>query len=129
MDDFRLGTVIRRVRQARGWRQSDLASRAGASGSAVSRIERGQIGQQSIDGLRAIAAALEIRVDLVPRWHAGDLDRLLNRAHSELHESVAREFGSRWPDWSLAPEASFAIYGERVWSTSSDGMRAGARSS
>lgn len=113
MDDFRVGTVIRRIRQARGWRQADLADRAGTSASAVSRAERGQFGPQSLDGTRRIAAALDIRLDLVPCWRGGDLDRLLNRAHSALHESVARTFREEWPAWVLAPEVSFSIYGER----------------
>ena len=113
VDDFRVGTVIRRVRQSRGWRQDDLATRAQASRSVVSRIERGQVGPQSLDSLRAVAAALDIRLDLVPRWRGGDLDRLLNLAHSGLHESVARTFQNAWPAWILAPEASFSIYGER----------------
>lgn len=113
MDDSRLAAVIRRVRQARGWRQEDLARRANSSGSAVSRIERGQIGPQSLDDLRAVAAALDVRLDLVPRWRGGDLDRLLNHAHSGLHESVARMFRDELPAWSMAPEVSFAIYAER----------------
>ena len=113
MDDLRLGAVIRHVRQARGWRQADLAARANASTSAISRIERGILGPQSVDAVRAIAAALEIRVDLVPRWRGGDLDRLLNAGHSKLHESVARTVRDRWPAWELAPEVSFSIYGER----------------
>jgi transcriptional regulator with XRE-family HTH domain len=113
MDDFRLGTVIRLVRQARGWRQRDLASKSRVSQSMISRIELGHIGPQSIDSLRAVAAALDIRVDLVPRWRGGDLDRLLNRGHSALHESVARTFRDELPAWILAPEASFAVFGER----------------
>jgi transcriptional regulator with XRE-family HTH domain len=113
MDDIRLGTAIRLVRQRRGWRQQDLATRAGVSQSFVSRIELGRVGPQSIDSVRALAAALEIRVDLVPRWRAGDLDRLLNSRHSALHESVARMFRDQLPGWVLAPEVSFAIYGER----------------
>jgi len=113
MDDFRVGTVIRLVRQARGWRQRDLADRSGVSQSTVSRLERGQIGSQSITVVRAVAAALDVRIDLVPRWRAGDLDRLLNRGHSVLHESVARTFRDQWPAWTLAPEVSFAVYGER----------------
>ena len=113
MDDFRLGTVIRLVRQARGWRQDDLSEKSGVSQSAISRIERGQIGPQSVDSVRAVAAALDIRVDLVPRWRGGDLDRLLNRRHSALHESVARIFRDELPSWMLAPEVSFAIYAER----------------
>lgn len=113
MDDFRFGTIVRLLRQARGWRQEDLAKHAGASRSSISRIERGQIGPQSIDSLRAVAAALDIRLDLVPRWRGGELDRLLNRAHSALHESVARMFRDELPAWMLAPEVSFAIYAER----------------
>jgi transcriptional regulator with XRE-family HTH domain len=113
VDDFRLGTVIRLVRQARGWRQQDLADKAGVSQSAVSRIDRGQIGPQSVDSLRTIAAALDIRLDLMPRWRGGHLDRLLNRAHSTLHESVARTFRDGLPAWIIAPEVSFAIFGER----------------
>lgn len=113
MDDFRFGTIVRLLRQARGWRQEDLAKHAGVSRSSISRIERGQIGPQSIDSLRAVAAALDIRLDLVPRWRGGELDRLLNRAHSALHESVARMFRDELPAWMLAPEVSFAIYAER----------------
>jgi transcriptional regulator with XRE-family HTH domain len=113
MDDFRLGTVIRKVRQARGWRQLDLSARSGVSPSAISRIELGQIGPQSIDSLRAVAKVLDIRIDLIPRWRGGDLDRLLNRGHSALHESVSRTFRDDVPAWILAPEVSFAVYGER----------------
>ncbi len=113
MEDLRFGTVIRLVRQRRGWRQQDLAERSGVSQTVISRLERGHLGPQSIDDVRAVAAALDVRVDLVPRWRAGDLDRLLNRGHSALHESVARLFRDELPAWVLAPEVSFAIYGER----------------
>jgi len=113
MDDFRFGTVIRLVRQRRGWRQQDLSDKSGVSQSTISRIERGILGAQSIDRIRAVATTLEIRVDLVPRWRAGDLDRLLNSGHSALHESVARAFRAELPAWILAPEVSFSIFGER----------------
>jgi transcriptional regulator with XRE-family HTH domain len=113
MDDFRLGTAIRRVRQRRRWRQQDLSDRSGVSQPVISRMERGHLGSQSIDTIRAVASALEIRVDLVARWRAGNLDRLLNSGHSGLHESVARMFRDELPAWILAPEVSFAIYGER----------------
>jgi transcriptional regulator with XRE-family HTH domain len=113
MDDFRFGTVIRLARQRLGWRQSDLAARSGLSQAFISKLERGHLGSQSIESVRAVAAALDIRVDLLPRWRAGDLDRLLNRGHSALHESVARMFSDELPAWILAPEVSFSIYGER----------------
>jgi transcriptional regulator with XRE-family HTH domain len=113
VDDFRLGSAIRQVRRSRGWRQVDLAERSGASQATVSRIERGHITTLSVGRVRTIAHALDIRVDVVPRWRGGDLDRLLNRRQSKLHESVARAFRSRWPAWNVVPEASFSIYGER----------------
>jgi transcriptional regulator with XRE-family HTH domain len=113
VDDFRLAAAIRQVRQSRGWRQLDLAQRSGTSQTAVSRVERGRVGALSVARIRAIGAALDIRVDVVPRWRGGELDRLLNRRHSALHESVARTFAARWPAWTLAPEVSFSIYGER----------------
>ena len=63
--------------------------------------------------IRRIAKALDVRVDLTPRWRAGELDRLMNSKHSQLHESLARWFGDELPDWVLRPEVSFAVYGER----------------
>lgn len=112
MDDQRLGAVIRLVRTRRGWRQIDLARAAGVSRAMVSRIERGHLGSVSMDKIRAVAAALDIRVDLRPLWRAGDLDRMLNARHSALHELVAKRF-AEVGGWLTEPEASFSIYGER----------------
>lgn len=113
MDDARFGSAIRAVRQKRGWRQADVAARAGVSPSTISRLERGHPGSFSLDTIRAVSGALDIRVDLVARWRAGDLDRLLNARHSALHDLVARWFGDQLPAWVLAPEVSFNVYGER----------------
>ena len=113
MDDIRFGTVVKVARQSHGWRQADLEEKSGVSQSAISRIERGHIGPQSIDSVRKVCAALEIRVELVAHWRGGDLERLANRRHSALHESVARWFHGELPAWILAPEVSFSIYGER----------------
>lgn len=113
MVDTRLGAAVRCVRQANGWLQADVAARAGISDSTVSRVEHGDVDEIAVRTIRAVASALGIRVDLVPRWRGGDLDRLVNRAHSVLHESVAEAFRRRWPEWILVPEATFSIYGER----------------
>ena len=113
MDDQRLGSTIRAVRLKRGWRQVDLAARSRVSPATISRLERGHPGSLSLDIIRRVAAALDIRVDLVPRWRAGDPDRLLNAKHSQLHELVARWFDAELPVWVLAPEVSYAIYSER----------------
>ena len=61
--------------------------------------------------LERVAEALDVRLDLIPRWHGGDLDRMLNAGHAALHETVARLLGSH--GWLLAPEATFSVYGER----------------
>lgn len=113
VDDQRFGTAFRTVRQRRGWRQGDLAARAGVSQVTISRIERGHLASQSVDALRRVGAALDIRVDVIARWRAGDLDRLLNARHSRFHDLVAKEFSRRFPGWDLAPEVSFSIFGER----------------
>jgi transcriptional regulator with XRE-family HTH domain len=112
VDDQRFGSAVRAVRIRRGWRQHDLAARSGVSQPTISRLERGHPGSLTLDMIRRVAGALDIRVDLVARWRAGDLDRLLNAKHSQLHELVARWFAAELPAWVLAPEVSYAIYRE-----------------
>jgi transcriptional regulator with XRE-family HTH domain len=111
MDSVRLGSAFRAVRLRRGWRQGDLAARVRVSTATISRIERGQIGAMSLDTLMTVGAALEIRIDVLPRWRGGELDRMLGSGHSAMHEGVARLLGAT--AWTLAPEVSFGIYGER----------------
>jgi transcriptional regulator with XRE-family HTH domain len=89
-----------------------VAARAGVSRSLVSVLERGHLDGVTIAVVRRVAQALGIRLDLVVRWRAGDLDRLLNAGHAALHEEIARYLGSL-PDWLQAPEVSFSIFGER----------------
>jgi transcriptional regulator with XRE-family HTH domain len=114
MDDLqRTGAAIRAVRIRRGWTQSALAARASVHRSVVSRIERGHLEGTTVWRILAVAKALDMRVRVTPSWRAGDLDRLLNGGHSRLHESVAAWFSDELPEWILAPEVSFAIYGER----------------
>jgi hypothetical protein len=50
----------------------------------------------SLDGLRRVGQTLDIRVDLVVRWRAGELDRQLNSATSNDHP------GGAMPDRALA---------------------------
>lgn len=112
VDDLRFGSTVRSLRLHRGWRQADLATAAASSGAAISRIERGHLDSVAVGTLRGVAAALDVRVDLVPRWRGGDLDRLLNRRHARLHESFARRIRGE-AGWTMRPEVSFSIYGER----------------
>jgi transcriptional regulator with XRE-family HTH domain len=112
VDDVQVGARIRAIRVRLGLRQIDVAQAARVSQPTISRMERGHLGRLSLETVRAIAAVLEIRIDLVPRWRGGDLERAVNARHAALHEAVARRFGD-WPEWALSPEVSFSIYGER----------------
>ena len=112
MDDVRIGRPIRAVRIRKGWRQEDLAGEAGVSQDAVSRLERGQLGGMTVDSIRAIGKAINMLIDLTPRWEGGEMDRLLGWRHSALGDAVARRFAAM-PGWAIAPEVTFSIYGER----------------
>ena len=111
MTDQQFGSLIRAVRLKQRLRQSDVAVRAGVSQATVSRIERGHLGRLSVETVRMVAAALDIRADFIGRWRSGDLDRLMSARHSALSESVVRAFPGT--GWLIAPEVSFSIYGER----------------
>lgn len=112
MDDGRLGRVFRAVRIKKGWRQLDVAVRAGVSQQTVSRVERGSLAGVPWGTLVRVAQELGIRVSVDAWWEGAELDRLLGGRHSALHEAVALLF-AELPDWVLAPEVTFAIYGER----------------
>jgi len=109
----RCGAAFRAVRIKRGWRQIDVAERAGVNRSVVSAIERGHLERVAIGTLLAVARVLEIQVTWSTRWRAGDLDRLVAGRHARLHEAVASWFATTLPEWILAPEVSFSIFGER----------------
>lgn len=112
MNAVRLGSTIRALRIKKAWRQQDLAVLAHCSRGAVSKLEGGRVGELEVSALLRIAEALGATFDLALRWHGGDLDRLVNSRHSQLHESVARALLAA-PGWEIAPEVSFSIYGER----------------
>ncbi len=78
----------------------------------VSRIEHGHLDAVTIAALRAVASTLEIRVDIVPRWRGGDLDRLVNARHAALAEVCVQRLRTIG-GWEVRPEVSFSIYGER----------------
>ena len=59
MDDVRLGARFRALRHRLGWRQVDLANRAGVTQDDVSRIERGRTANMPLRKLRQVADALE----------------------------------------------------------------------
>ncbi len=112
MDDLRFGSALRTLRIRRRLRQLDVAVAAGVSRAAVSRLERGELDRLPLGAVRRIAAALDARLDVLPRWRGGDLDRVVNERHATLHDAVAGLFRSAG-GWENDPEVSFSIYGER----------------
>lgn len=112
MDMVRIGRTFRAVRIRRGWRQEDLARRAGVSVASIRRIEHREGTRLVLSTLLKVAEALEVRIDLRPTWRGGDLDRMLNAGHAVLHEQMAVILDGL-PEWQWMPEVSFAIYGER----------------
>lgn len=81
--------------------------------SVVSVVERGHLDRIPFGKILSILGALDIRISHRIWWQGGDLDRLVNVRHARLHESVAGWFDGALPEWVLAPEVSFSIYGER----------------
>lgn len=112
MDDQRIGWSLRSIRVRKRWRQEDLAARAKVSRWVVMRIEQGRLATVPFGKVRAVAAALDARVDAVVRWQGGDLSRIVSARHARMHELIAR-YLSDVPGWIVEPEVSFSIYGER----------------
>jgi transcriptional regulator with XRE-family HTH domain len=112
MDDLAIGRSVRAARLRRGWRQADLAAASGVSRATVSRIELGDLEAIQLGTIRAVCAGLGMRLTLEARGTGGDLDRLLGARHSAMHEALAKLFAGL-PDWTVVPEVTFAIYGER----------------
>jgi transcriptional regulator with XRE-family HTH domain len=112
LDDLRFGVALRAARLRRGWRQRDVAAAARVSDGTVSRIERGHLDAVALGTIRAVARALEIRVEVLPRSRSADVDRLLSARHAGLADAVVRWLG-RFDGWVVRPEVSFSRYGER----------------
>jgi transcriptional regulator with XRE-family HTH domain len=112
MSDTTVANAVRSLRMRLGWTQSQLGVRSRTSKSTVARVEHGDVGAVTVERVRRIMLALGGRLDIVPRWNEGDLDRLLRKRHSAMHELVAASFANL-PEWQSAPEVSFSIYGER----------------
>jgi transcriptional regulator with XRE-family HTH domain len=112
VDDIRLGSVIRTLRYRQGWTQVQLAAAARLSPAAISRLEHGRVDATTLVVLRRVFRAMDARIDLIPRWHGGDLDRLVDARHAGMVETLVRRLSSL-PEWIIQPEVTFSIFGER----------------
>ena len=111
MDDVRLGSAFRAARIRHGWRQQDVAARAGLSRASVARLELGQAGTMTLATVRSLARALELQLALSLRWRGSELDRLLDAGHASMHDEIGRCLERA--GWTFAPEVSFSVFGER----------------
>ncbi|HEY3165234.1 MAG TPA: helix-turn-helix domain-containing protein [Candidatus Limnocylindrales bacterium] len=111
MDWIRLGPSYRALCIRLGWRQIDLAERAGVSRDVVSNIERGLGGRVSAATLARVAHALDERLDITLRWRSEGPDRLLDASHALLVEQTVELLAG--DGWEALVEASFEIDGER----------------
>lgn len=78
------------VRIRRGYRQRDVAVRAGVSSSVIARQERGII--RSLDALERHSAALELRIDVRLSGRSGEVVRLADEEHAAIVELLAGWF-------------------------------------
>jgi len=111
MDAIRFGLAIRALRRRRGWSQVLLGSKAGLSGSAISRIERGLATRYSVRALTRVTDALGARLTMRVLWQGEELDRLLDADHARLVEAMVRRLTVA--GWMVVPEATFSAGSER----------------
>jgi transcriptional regulator with XRE-family HTH domain len=111
MDDYRLGRMAWVLRQRLELRQEDVAARAAVSHDTVSRLERGDIDGMTLATIRRTFAVFDTEVVLYVRWRGGDIDRLLDRRHAAMGETLAGRLSDL--GWTVMPEVSFSEFGER----------------
>lgn len=111
VDERRIGQSVRALRHRSGWRQADLARRAGVSQPVVSRVETGRWEGLRWSVLCRVCSEAGLRLSLEGRWRGGELARLLDAAHAALQERLKRRLEA--VGWRAAAEVTFARYGER----------------
>jgi transcriptional regulator with XRE-family HTH domain len=94
MNDAAIGRAIRALRRL-GWRQRDLAARAGVSQQLISELECGRLGASGLGRIRRVTAALDADAVLVIRWRGGELDRLLDERHAAVVGRSRPSFATR----------------------------------
>jgi transcriptional regulator with XRE-family HTH domain len=67
-----MGQRIKRLRERRGWDQSELATRAGVKQSILSRIEGGSRTNPTADIVRRLARALGCTADYILGMYTDD---------------------------------------------------------
>jgi hypothetical protein len=105
------GGDVRLLRRRKAWTQVRLASSAAVPRWVVVEIEAGRGDRLPVWRLAAVAAALGARLSVRILFQGEGLDRLRDRRHAALVESIVN--GLRADGWMVATEVSFNIFGER----------------
>lgn len=111
MEDLAVGRLLRQLRLRLGWRQLDVAVKAGIARSVYSDIERGHLAEMKLSTLRKVANVLEVRLTIEAGWRGGRVERLLSGQHASMAERVIRLIVGA--GWQAIPEVSFNHFGER----------------
>jgi transcriptional regulator with XRE-family HTH domain len=111
MNDFAIGRSCRALRRRLGWRQADLAARAGVSQQLISRLERGRLSEIAVHTVRRVFADLDADLVMYARWRGGELDRLLDERHADIVGRMASLL--RLLGWQVLTEVTFSEFGER----------------
>jgi transcriptional regulator with XRE-family HTH domain len=111
MDDPRLGRLVRVMRRRRGWRQADLAARAGVGRSVISDLELGRISGMTLSTVRRVLAPFGASIEVSVRGLGADLDRVLDEEHARLLGTAATWLADL--GWMTCPEVTYSEYGDR----------------
>lgn len=77
----------------------------------ISRMERGQLGSQSIRAVARVVEALDATAELVVRWQGEELDRLIDSVHASLVQATVACLQAA--GWVTRVEVSFNHFGDR----------------
>jgi transcriptional regulator with XRE-family HTH domain len=99
------------MRRRRGWRQADLAARAGVGRSVVSDLELGRASAMTLTTIRRVLAPFGASVELSVRGLGAETDRLLDEHHAALVGSVSSWLAGL--GWETRLEVTYSEYGDR----------------
>ncbi|MGH2464701.1 MAG: helix-turn-helix transcriptional regulator, partial [Candidatus Limnocylindrales bacterium] len=99
------------LRPRRGWRQVDLAKRAGVGRSVVSDLERGRLDGRTLSTIRKVMESFGLTLEIAARGSGADLDRVLDERHARLLGACAKWLQSL--GWQAIAEVSYSEWGER----------------
>jgi hypothetical protein len=111
VDPTRFGDDVRLLRRRKGWTQARLALEAAVPRWVVVAMESGRGDRVPPRRLVAVVVALGGRLSIRVLFQGEALDRLRDRRHASIVESVVRWL--RADGWVVATEVSFNVYGER----------------